>query len=91
VAQKDWTEVLELFEKKAPGYIEKFAGSDDLFLPDENRPNPFGSGSGNFSAAELYQPQLTRKLRLVLASRNRGAGFRSTRERNFPRACTSSG
>ena len=57
MAQKDWTEVLELFERKAPGYIGEFAGSEELFLPNENRPSPFGSG--NFSAAELYQLQLT--------------------------------
>ena len=56
MAQKDWTEVLGLFEEKAPGYIEGYAGSGELFLPSEKRPNPFG-GSGNFSAAELGKPK----------------------------------
>jgi hypothetical protein len=56
MAQKDWNEVLDLFEQKAPGYIGEFAKSEELFLPGENRPSPFGGSSGNFSAAELGKP-----------------------------------
>jgi hypothetical protein len=57
MAQKDWTEVLDLFEMKAPGYIEEFSQSEELFLPSENHPSPFGGGSGNFSAKELGKPK----------------------------------
>jgi len=57
LAQKDWTEVLDIFEQKASGYIGEFAGSNELFLPNENHPSPFGGAFGNFSAAELGKPK----------------------------------
>ena len=57
MAQKDWNEVLGIFSERAPGYIDAFLMSDEVFAPNENQPNPFGEGSENFSAAQLKKPK----------------------------------
>ena len=57
MAQRDWNEVLGIFDEKAPEYLDSFLASDERFAPSETLPNPFGEGGENFSAAQLGKPK----------------------------------
>jgi len=52
MAQKDWDEIITLFEKKQKGYIETFLNSEHIFLPNEELENIF-SDSNDFSSVDL--------------------------------------
>ena len=52
MAQKDWDEIINIFEKKQKGYIEEFINSKDIFLPSEKQKNIF-SDANDFSSNEL--------------------------------------
>lgn len=57
MAQKDWNEVLGIFSRRAPGFIEAFLASDAPFVPNEKQANPFGATGENFSAKDLEKPK----------------------------------
>ncbi len=52
MAQKDWDEILKIFEQKQKGYIKKFLNSKHIFLPNKEQQNIF-STSNDFSSKDL--------------------------------------
>lgn len=53
MAQRDWLEVLQIISNEDREYLPNFLTSDEMFLPNPSRPNPFDSTDANFSAAAL--------------------------------------
>lgn len=52
MAQKDWDEIITLFEQKKKGYIKKFLKSENIFCPNDEQHNIF-SDSNDFSSKDL--------------------------------------
>ena len=53
MSKKDWEQVQNIIDDQSAGLLEKFLTSDQVFLPNTDLPNPFNTGSSNFSSSEL--------------------------------------
>jgi hypothetical protein len=53
MSQKDWVEVWELFEAKAPNLMDEYLFSDNIFLPNHQTENPYNPTASNFSASDF--------------------------------------
>jgi len=53
MAQKDWTEVLQIISQENQDYLSDFLASDEIFLPNSSQTNLFNEANGNLSASEL--------------------------------------
>ena len=53
MSQKDWQEVLEIIDKKAPNYFNNFVKSNEIYLPNKNSKNPFDKDKLSITAKSL--------------------------------------
>ena len=53
MSQKDWQEVLEIINKKAPNYFNEFIKSNEIYLPNQNSKNPFDKDRFSITAKSL--------------------------------------
>jgi len=53
MSKKDWNEVWELLEAKAPNLMNRYISSDNVFLPNRQETNPYNPEASNFSASDL--------------------------------------
>ena len=54
MAQKDWTEVLQIIANEKQDYLLDFLASDEIFLPNVLQPNPFNETSKNFILSNSF-------------------------------------
>jgi hypothetical protein len=53
MSKKDWNEVWELLEAKAPNLMNRYISSNNVFLPNRQEINPYNPEASNFSASDL--------------------------------------